>query len=111
MKKIIFILCIVVTVIACKKDKTTASNLDCPTTVSFASSILPVFQSKCLPCHGVGGVSPQLTDHTSISTAVSNSLNRMKTTGGALMPQGGPALADSIITKIECWVQQGKANN
>jgi hypothetical protein len=27
------------------------------------------------------------------------------------MPQGGPALPDSVIQRIECWVNQGKLNN
>jgi hypothetical protein len=28
-----------------------------------------------------------------------------------LMPQGGPALPDSLIQKVECWIYQGKKNN
>ncbi len=28
-----------------------------------------------------------------------------------LMPQGGPALNDSLIKQFECWINQGKQNN
>ena len=38
-------------------------------------------------------------------------IGSMRNSGYQLMPQGGPALHDSIIKRIECWVNQGKQNN
>jgi hypothetical protein len=39
-------------------------------------------------------------------------LNSLRGEGGKqLMPQGGPALQDSLIEQFSCWVNQGKLNN
>jgi hypothetical protein len=35
----------------------------------------------------------------------------MKQDGYQLMPIGGPALPDSTIQKIACWISQGKLDN
>jgi hypothetical protein len=35
----------------------------------------------------------------------------MKANGYQLMPIGGPALPDSTIQKISCWINQGKQDN
>jgi hypothetical protein len=35
----------------------------------------------------------------------------MKGNGYQLMPEGGPVLPDSLIQKMQCWVNQGMKNN
>jgi hypothetical protein len=35
----------------------------------------------------------------------------MKANGYQLMPIGGPALPDSTIQKVKCWIEQGKLDN
>ena len=52
-----------------------------------------------------------LTNHSNISSNSSAIIGSMRNSGYQLMPQGGPALHDSIIKRIECWVNQGKQNN
>ena len=98
--------------ISCNKDKTTLTdvNLECPDTISFAAKIQPMLNDNCIACHGNGGTSPNLTSHSSISANASAILNSMKGVP-QLMPQGGPALADSLIQHFECWINQGKLNN
>lgn len=99
--------------VSCTKDKVSASPFDpnCADTISFSSQILPMIQSNCISCHDTGnGTGYTLTNHTNISsnaTAVLNSLNGVP----QLMPQGGPALHDTLIQQFTCWVNQGKLNN
>jgi hypothetical protein len=99
-------------VTSCDKDKTTLSNvnLNCPDTISFAAKIQPMLNDNCIACHSSGGNSPNLTSHSSVSANASAILNSMKGVP-QLMPQGGPALADSLIQHFECWINQGKLNN
>lgn len=98
---------------SCKKDKVPTTPIDpnCIDTISFATQILPVMQNNCISCHDVGnGTGYVITNHTNISanaTAILNSLNGTP----QLMPQGGPALHDTLIQQFTCWVNQGKLNN
>ena len=97
---------------SCDKDKTTLTNvnLNCPDTISFAAKIQPMLNDNCIGCHSAGGTAPNLTTHSSVSANASAILNSMKGVP-QLMPQGGPALADSLIQYFECWINQGKLNN
>ncbi len=83
----------------------------CPDTISFAQKIGPMIQDNCASCHGSGaGTSPTLSNHAEISANADAILNSMKGIP-QLMPQGGPALADSLIQQFSCWIKQGKMNN
>jgi hypothetical protein len=97
--------------ISCKKDKapTAVITADCPDTIKFSTKILPMISDNCVSCHN-NGTSPTLSDHSNIS---SNATKILKTLKGELqlMPQGGPALNDSLIKQFECWINQGKQNN
>lgn len=97
---------------SCAKEKvpviTTAP--DCTDTVRFATQIAPMIQNHCISCHNTGGSLPKLTNHSEISSSATAILNTMKGTP-QLMPQGGPALNDSLIQQFTCWISQGKLNN
>jgi hypothetical protein len=97
---------------SCAKEKvpviTTAP--DCTDTVRFATQIAPIIQNHCISCHGTGGSLPTLTNHSEISSSATAILNSMQGTP-QLMPQGGPALNDSLIQQFTCWITQGKLNN
>jgi hypothetical protein len=99
--------------VSCKKDKVPTTPIDpnCPDTISFATQILPMMENSCISCHDVGnGTGYVITNHTNISanaTAILNTLNGTP----QLMPQGGPALHDTLIQQFTCWVNQGKLNN
>ena len=102
-----------VLLVNCTKDKVTVViPPDCPDTVSFNAEILPLIQNNCSGCHSSGnGTGYTLTNHTNISVSADAILGSMHGTGYQLMPQGGPALPDSLIQKVECWIYQGKKNN
>jgi hypothetical protein len=104
----------IILLIACTKEKTPVTppsiiNSDCPDTIKFSNQILPMLTDNCFGCHN-NGTSPTLSNHTNIS---SNATKILKTLKGELqlMPQGGPALNDSLIKQFECWINQGKMNN
>jgi hypothetical protein len=96
---------------SCKKDQTPKGfiSTDCPDTIKFSTQILPMISENCFSCHN-NGTSPTLSNHTNISSNAAKMLKSMK---GELqlMPQGGPAINDSLIKQFECWINQGKLNN
>jgi hypothetical protein len=117
MKINFFLVSLVLTILltsSCTKDKVGGDmpypEVICSDTVSFSNEILPIIQNKCMGCHdNQNGYS--LTNHQNISSNYAAIVGSMKGQGYQLMPQGGPALPDSIIQKIQCWVNQGMKNN
>jgi hypothetical protein len=95
----------------CSKDKVPeVTSNNCSDTIRFSTQIMPLIQNNCISCHDAGLQAPALTNHAEISanaTQIYNSLNGQP----VLMPSGGPALADSLIQQMNCWIQQGKPNN
>ncbi|MEN9700595.1 MAG: hypothetical protein RLZZ301_1793 [Bacteroidota bacterium] len=99
---------------SCKKDKVPVTNLpNCVDTVSFNADILPLMQNNCVGCHDAGNASAgyDFSSYDMISSNASAALTSMRASGSLLMPQGGPALPDSVIQKLECWIAQGKLPN
>lgn len=92
-------------------------------TVSFASDILPLFESRCIGCHG--GERTQegldLKTHASLMTGSSN--GAVVTPGDAAnsllvelvatqkMPKRGPKLTPDQVQLITDWVNQGALDN
>lgn len=111
MKKIVLIGLLSVSFTSCRKDKVeNYPNANCVDTVSFNNEILPLIQNNCTGCHdNQNGYS--LTNHANISSNASAVIGSMRHNGYKLMPDGGPALPDSVIQRVECWVNQGKQNN
>jgi hypothetical protein len=113
-RNIIFLLfgsgIIVLGLSSCKKDKV---STDCVsnTTIKFSTQIKPMINQYCISCHGSTGTSPDLTSHANISIKSDLILNSLTGTGVQLMPLGGPALNDSLISQFSCWISQGKQNN
>lgn len=98
---------------ACTKAKAPIpiTEATCADTISFSQQITPMIQDNCSSCHGTGaGTSPVLSNHAEIAANAEAILNALHGTP-QLMPQGGPALADSLIQQVDCWIQQGKMNN
>ncbi|MES2588144.1 MAG: cytochrome c [Bacteroidota bacterium] len=114
MKKIIFIFSFFFLATSCTKEKAVAAIItaDCPDTIKFSTQISPMITTYCTGCHTSGGsASPVFTSYSSIETHASTMLKYMKADGVQLMPQGGPALNDSLIQQFTCWINQGKQNN
>ncbi|MGV3609676.1 MAG: c-type cytochrome [Fluviicola sp.] len=86
-------------------------QVTCTSTISFSAQIAPMIQENCSGCHGAGaGTSPVLSNHAEISANANAIINTLRGTP-QLMPQGGPALADSLIQQFQCWLEQGTLNN
>lgn len=115
MNRILFItLCSIFLASSCTKEKTPfAQAPTCNGTVSFANDVLPIIQQQCTGCHDAGNASGgyNLSDHATIAAHANAVLGSMRSSGYQLMPQGGPALPDSTIQLIECWIYQGKLDN
>lgn len=96
----------------CTKDKApfNPGNLDCPTTISFNQQILPMIQNNCISCHDSGLNNPTLTNYAQVA-ANANDISGTLHGQPVLMPDGGPALPDTLIQQFSCWIQQGKLNN
>jgi hypothetical protein len=98
----------------CTKDKAPKSNFDptCSDTISFSQDVMPLITDNCLSCHDDGNSTGYtFTSHALISDNASDMLGAMRNEGFQLMPQGGPALPDSVIKIFSCWIQNNKPNN
>jgi hypothetical protein len=98
---------------ACSKEKAPPPlpEIICTSTISFSQQIAPMIEENCSGCHGVGaGTTPVLSNYAEISESADAIINALHGTP-QLMPQDGPALADTLIQQFQCWMQQGKMNN
>ena len=98
---------------ACTKAKTPPPlpEVICTSTISFSTQIAPMIEENCSGCHGAGaGTSPVLSNYAEISQNANDIIFALRGTP-QLMPEGGPALADSLIQQFQCWLQQGTQNN
>ena len=100
---------------SCNKDKVPVdcTAAGCADTISFANQILPMIQNNCVGCHQPGNASGgySLSTYEEISDNADAILNSLYGTSLQLMPQGGPALADTLIQQFSCWKCQGKLDN
>lgn len=112
--KLLAILSIFILLFSCTKDKVAATviNPNCTDSISFTNEVWPVIEQSCAGCHYVGNsTSYVFTNHTNVSSNAAAIVGAMKGSGFKFMPQGGEALPDSVIQKIQCWISQGKLNN
>jgi hypothetical protein len=112
--KLLASISICILLFSCTKDKVEGTIIDpnCTDSVSFSNDVWPIIEQNCTSCHGVGNTTGYtLTNHTSISSNAAAIVGSMKGSGFQLMPQGGDALPDSVIQKVQCWISQGKLNN
>jgi len=99
---------------SCRKDKVLASN--CLTEIKFSTQIKPMLEQHCISCHDAS-TQPTLidvqgnVDYNAVSNHANHILNSLTGSGAILMPFGGPALPDSIVSQFSCWISQGKKNN
>jgi len=98
---------------SCTREKVTPKEIQCTSTISFSNDVVPIIQANCINCHDQGNASGgfDFSSYISVSANANAILNSMKANGYQLMPIGGPALPDSTIQKISCWINQGKQDN
>lgn len=101
--------------LSCKKDM--AMDPMCEDIVSYNEKIQPLIEMNCSTtgCHDEtgqqGGVN--LVSYAGVRNNADKILSVIQLDEGnsALMPFGGPKLADSLIQHFNCWSNQGKLNN
>jgi uncharacterized membrane protein len=98
---------------SCTREKVSPTNIQCNSTISFANDVMPIIQANCIGCHDQGNASAgyDFSTYASVSANANQIIGSLKASGYQLMPIGGPALPDSTIQKIECWISQGKLDN
>lgn len=116
MKNSIYTISIAILVLAtsCLKDKV-GDNLPypevtCSDTISFSNDVLPIIQNNCTSCHDNSN-GYTFTNHHNIADNYAAIIGSMKGQGYQQMPQASSALPDSVIQKIQCWVNQGLKDN
>jgi hypothetical protein len=101
MKKIFSIFCILLGLsIGCTFDKTT-TGCELYTARTYTADIKPVMDKYCVSCHGA--TNPKLETSAQVSEVYDRVLCTMTESGCKLMPQGGPKVHDSVITKLKDW--------
>ena len=98
---------------SCTREKVTPIDQQCNTTISFANEVMPILQANCISCHDQGNASGgyDLSNYTAVAANANAVVGSIKANSYQLMPLGGPALPDSTIQKIKCWIEQGKLDN
>lgn len=109
------VICYLTITFSCTKEHVPSAQIDpnCLDTILFSTQIAPMISNNCASCHGLGNSTPYtFTNHTNISSNATAILNAISASGGMqMMPQGGPALNDSLIQQFSCWINKGKLNN
>ncbi|MGY5352502.1 c-type cytochrome [Wenyingzhuangia sp. IMCC45533] len=80
-------------------------DVNCNPNTSFATSIKPIIDNNCLPCHRTQF--PVLTSFSSINRNASNIRRQVVS---RRMPLNG-SLSDDEIALIRCWIDNGAQNN
>lgn len=113
MKVLLFFLFGTAALFSCTREKVTPIDQQCNTTISFAADVMPILQANCISCHDQGNASGgyDLSSYTAVAANANAIVGSMKANAYQLMPLGGPALPDSTIQKITCWINQGKQDN
>jgi len=105
---------------SCLKDKTTDQGnvvpSACVDTIFFQDEIMgEIMDVSCntAGCHDNGTAQSGyvIENYAQVSANADFFLNVMNHSAGSPMPYGGDKLADSLIQKFECWIEQGKLNN
>lgn len=83
---------------------------ECDGAVSYASTIRPLIDNNCMPCHNGDGKEPFAPDLRTYN-AVNGIAGLIKeVTQSGRMPKDG-TLSDEELNAIKCWVDQGALNN
>jgi hypothetical protein len=103
-------------VFSCAKEKVPTTVLDttsCKSNISYLNDIKPIMSNYCVSCHSSknpnGGY--DLTSFDGLTKNVSKVLGSMRQDGTAQSMPQGYKVADSLIQKLNCWINQGSKNN
>ena len=82
--------------------------------ISYTCYVDSVLKLRCVSCHKSGGSAPgDFNSYTVVKGVAAKIADRIQTnpTTGSRMPDGGPYLTDSVIAKIQSWVNDGANDN
>ncbi len=122
MRNLIFIsgIALAIGLASCHKDKAAPTPEPTPCDsiqVSFANDIQPIFDNNCNTgsCHSSTGQADGrvYVNHGQIAADAEVCYSAMNHEAGfTAMPLGNPTkLPDSLLNKMNCWIQDGKPNN
>jgi hypothetical protein len=99
-------------------SNSTGTNTCNTDSMSYANNVVPIMQSYCFTCHGIGsnGGSGGITlqGYDNLKPYVDNGKlvgNITHAPGYVPMPYGQPKMPDCEINQIVAWVDQGAKNN
>jgi hypothetical protein len=103
-------------VFSCAKEKVPTTVLDsssCKPNVSYLNDIKSIMSNNCVSCHSSKNPSGgyDLTNYDGLTKNVSKVLGSMRQDGTAQSMPQGYKVADSLIQKLNCWINQGAKNN
>ena len=112
---LIVIICIIF--LSCSKDKAASEIIpvnnicDSINPISFMNDIDPLLNNNgCYGCHVAQN--PIFSDYTSVYIEKENILKAIQHDPSfEPMPQNMSKLADSLINKVQCWIESGAPNN
>ena len=101
---------------SCAKKKVPTTVLDtssCKPNISYLNDIKLIMSNHCVSCHSSKNPSGgfDLTTFDGLTKNVSKVLGSMRQDGTAQSMPQGYKVADSLIQKLNCWINQGAKNN
>ena len=83
--------------------------------VKYSTDINQIMTTYCsttkASCHGPFSSNGDFSNYAGLQPYANNGSLRDRVLVLKDMPQGGPPLADSLLQKIDCWLQKGFPNN
>jgi hypothetical protein len=103
-------------ILSCTKEKVPLTTLDtssCKPNVSYLNDIKLIMSDYCVSCHNSKNTSGgyNLSTYEGLTKNVSKVLGSMRQDGTAQSMPQGYKVADTLIQKLNCWINQGAKNN
>lgn len=95
------------------KEEELYPNNNCNTaSVSFSNHISTIITTKCATagCHVAGGISPNLSDYTAVSSNISRVKSRA-IDARTMPPASAPKLTDCEYQQLSVWINNGAKND
>ncbi len=105
MKKIaISFILIGLVVLSCKKNNSKVTPVCDGSSPTYQSYVKAILSSNCVSCHS------DMSTYSSLSSYLNNGSFKKEVLDKQSMPQSG-ALDESILNKLQCWVENGFPEN
>lgn len=103
------LLLIIVTVFAACSKKASPAKTPRIIPTTYTTDILPLAESKCMPCHGKGSNKGDFLNYESAKKYAAEMLDRVMIAPGGrgFMPKNHDKLADTEIALIKKWIDGG----